>query len=158
MKLEYQGTWGSAAPFLDGEAAPANPFVAAIAFPSGESIKAIVYTTIIPGTVQDHGHSYRADKHRLTILVNTYGFVTPFHLPDGVGIEIVSTVAADFYRRGDKVCYVPRHAHGNLAHPDVEIGVVSSTNNDVVFVKYGAASPEIDVTSKATYPLDLFPL
>lgn len=36
----------------------------------------------------------------------------------------------------DRVAYVPTHAHGNLKHKDVELGIVSSTNTRFAFVKF----------------------
>lgn len=40
------------------------------------------------------------------------------------------------YKHGDKVRYVPNHAFGDPHHPDCQNGVVSSTNEHYVFVKY----------------------
>ena len=40
------------------------------------------------------------------------------------------------FKKGMKVIYIPTHADGNINHSDVEFGVVSSTNNTYVFVKY----------------------
>lgn len=37
---------------------------------------------------------------------------------------------------GMLVRYIPRHAHGNRAHRDVEYGVVSSTNHLYAFVRF----------------------
>jgi hypothetical protein len=37
--------------------------------------------------------------------------------------------------KGQRVAYVPTHAHGNLQHKDVEVGTVSSKNARFVFVK-----------------------
>ncbi len=64
------------------------------------------------------------------------------------------------YQRGDRVRYVPSHAHGDPKHPDVEYGIVSSCNEHAVFVRY---YPQISerwhgfegTTSKATDPEDL---
>lgn len=42
---------------------------------------------------------------------------------------------ADF-KAGDLVSYVPYHANGDRAHPDVEHGEVTSTNHKYVFVKF----------------------
>lgn len=36
-----------------------------------------------------------------------------------------------------QVAYVPYHAKGNIRHPDVEFGKVSSVRGDIVFVKFG---------------------
>jgi len=35
-------------------------------------------------------------------------------------------VNIDIFERGTQVLYVPRHAHGDLNHPDVEEGFVTS--------------------------------
>jgi hypothetical protein len=35
-----------------------------------------------------------------------------------------------------RVAYVPLHAHGDIAHPDVERGTVSSVNQRFAFVKF----------------------
>ena len=59
------------------------------------------------------------------------------------------------------VAYVPTHAEGDLDHADVEIGLVSSVNEQVVFVKY---KPQLmkfgweGATSQATDPNDLIAL
>ena len=37
---------------------------------------------------------------------------------------------------GDLVRYIPNHADGNVKHPDCQNGVVSSVNDNWVFVKY----------------------
>jgi hypothetical protein len=57
--------------------------------------------------------------------------------------------AADF-KAGDRVLYVPHHANGDTNHPDCERGVVTSTNEVNVFVRYGARTG-----SQATSPEDL---
>ena len=43
------------------------------------------------------------------------------------------------FKKGDKVRYVPNHANGDTLHPDCENGVVSTTNEKFVFVKYDNA-------------------
>ena len=43
------------------------------------------------------------------------------------------------FKRGDKVRYVPNHANGDVHHKDCQNGVVSSTNEKFVFVKYDNA-------------------
>ena len=40
------------------------------------------------------------------------------------------------FRHGDLVRYIPNHADGNVKHPDCQNGVVSSVNDNWVFVKY----------------------
>jgi hypothetical protein len=56
---------------------------------------------------------------------------------------------ADF-TPGDTVLYVPNHAHGDKTHPDCELGVVTSTNDVNVFVRYNGRTQ-----SQATSPDDL---
>ena len=38
--------------------------------------------------------------------------------------------------RGTQILYVPAHANGNIAHPDVEAGFVTSIAGDVIFCAY----------------------
>ena len=52
--------------------------------------------------------------------------------------------------KGDRVAYIPYHANGNINHPDVEYGEVTSMNKEYVFVRFG--NEEI---SKAVIPLRL---
>ena len=40
------------------------------------------------------------------------------------------------YKHSDPVRYIPNHANGDATHPDCQNGVVSSTNDNWVFVKY----------------------
>ena len=42
---------------------------------------------------------------------------------------------ADF-KKGDLVLYIPNHAGGDVCHDNCQRGVVSSTNDAWVFVKY----------------------
>jgi hypothetical protein len=52
---------------------------------------------------------------------------------------------------GDAVIYVPLHAHGDLTHPDVEHGVVTSTNSaGTIFVRFAG-----DINSKGCDAEDL---
>lgn len=51
---------------------------------------------------------------------------------------------------GARVRYVPNHAHGDLNHPDCELGIVTSWNEAAVFVRYGEQP-----NSKATSAEDL---
>lgn len=44
-------------------------------------------------------------------------------------------MASDF-TPGTPVAYIPLHANGDIEHPDVEYGIVSSSNEKYVFVKY----------------------
>lgn len=58
------------------------------------------------------------------------------------------------FEPGDKVRYVPNHAHGNVNHPDCEDGIVSSTNDVNVFVRYYYHAVLKD-TAQSTSPEDL---
>ena len=40
------------------------------------------------------------------------------------------------FERGDQIAYIPNHAFGDLAHPDVEYGFVTSTTEKVVFCRF----------------------
>jgi len=44
------------------------------------------------------------------------------------------------YLKGDQVRYVPGHAYGDSHHPDCELGVVTSTNEEYVFVRFDGKS------------------
>jgi hypothetical protein len=68
------------------------------------------------------------------------------------------------FKKGDKVTYIPSHARDTFnkrgSHPDIENGVVSSTNEKFVFVKYDNAACKMvtgdePYTSQATKPEDL---
>lgn len=64
----------------------------------------------------------------------------------------------DDFKRGDLVLYVPGHAHGDVNHPDIERGVVSSQNGKFVFVKNRVHIERFGwngTTSQATDPADL---
>lgn len=54
---------------------------------------------------------------------------------------------------GDKVRYVPLHAHGDRTHKDCEIGVVTSWNDKTIFVRYEKQHPSAN--GQATNPWDL---
>ena len=60
-------------------------------------------------------------------------------------------ISIDHWQPGMRAVYVPRHANGNLQHPDVEQGIVTSVNNQWVFVRFGG-----DATPKACDARDLF--
>ena len=55
------------------------------------------------------------------------------------------------WQPGMRALYMPREARGNLAHPCVEQGIVTSVTEQYVFVRFGA-----DVHSKACNPHDLW--
>ena len=59
---------------------------------------------------------------------------------------------------GVRVAYIPGHAHGEINHPDVEHGAVSSNNGKNVFVKFDKAVSRLGwegVTSQPCCPGDL---
>lgn len=41
------------------------------------------------------------------------------------------------FKPGMFVRYVPHHAHGDIKHPDCEMGVVTSRTETFVFVRFG---------------------
>ena len=64
------------------------------------------------------------------------------------------------FKKGERVRYIPHHAHGDIKHKDCENGVVSSTNNSWVFVKYDnlmciMTTGDEPYTAQATDPNDL---
>jgi len=48
---------------------------------------------------------------------------------------------------GDRVAYLPLHAGGDLSHPDVELGIITSIGMVYVFVRFDT-QPE-DAPGKA---------
>lgn len=67
------------------------------------------------------------------------------------------------FRKGMRVRYIPRHAHGDPNHKDCQDGVVSSTNPHWVFVKYDnlmciMTTGDEPYTAAATSRDDLIPL
>lgn len=64
------------------------------------------------------------------------------------------------FEHGMSVTYIPNHANGDINHPDCENGVVSSTNDKFVFVKYNNGDCVIKTgdepyTAQATKPENL---
>lgn len=64
------------------------------------------------------------------------------------------------FSKGERVIYVPNHAEGMTWHPDCQCGVVSSTNDKWVFVKYDnldcrMITGDEPYTAAATGPNDL---
>lgn len=63
-------------------------------------------------------------------------------------------MSTPYFLIGQKVLYVPNHANGDIEHPDVERGVVSSVNGGVaggyVFVAFGESR-----IPKACHPKNL---
>lgn len=59
--------------------------------------------------------------------------------------------------RGTQIAYVPTHAGGNLYHPDVEFGFVTSVKKDVAFCRYWSKYSPGELRTKANSegtPLD----
>lgn len=59
---------------------------------------------------------------------------------------------------GDRVRYVPLHAHGNPDHADCENGTVSSTNDHGIFVRFDTAIDRLGwegATAQSCNPSDL---
>jgi len=69
-------------------------------------------------------------------------------------------VKTSMFKKGMRVRYIPIHANGNIRHEDCENGVVSSTNDQWVFVKYDnldckMVTGDEPYTAQATCPDDL---
>lgn len=64
-------------------------------------------------------------------------------------------MTTDDFKPGDRVRYVPRHAHGDRSHADCENGIVSSKNDSNVFVRYYYKAGGLRDQSQATDPDDL---
>ena len=59
---------------------------------------------------------------------------------------------------GVRVAYIPGHAFGDMTHPDVEHGIVSSSNDKNVFVKFDRIVSRLGLdgtTSQSCCPEDL---
>ncbi len=110
---------------------------------------------LIIKTVLDVGSSVA-----IVTYINSTQLVRPWH--GGTPLNIVENCmnkASDFVH-GDKVTYIPGHAHGDPHHEDCESGVVSSVNDHTVFVKYDcllgcAITGNEPWTAKGTNPKDL---
>lgn len=65
-------------------------------------------------------------------------------------------MSAAAFATGDRVIYVPMHAHGDRTHADCEHGKVSSVSPyEIVFVRFDAAVARLGwdgATSQACYP------
>ncbi len=69
----------------------------------------------------------------------------------------METATHDF-KSGDRVRYVPRHAHGDQAHADCEDGTVSSISCGYIRVRFDAQVERIgwhNATAQACLPGDL---
>jgi len=40
------------------------------------------------------------------------------------------------FKKGDQIAYIPKHAEGNLRHPDVELGFVVNIVKDRVWCRF----------------------
>ena len=58
------------------------------------------------------------------------------------------------FNSGDSVRYIPKHAKGNINHPECENGIVTSTNEKYVFVRY-IRNNVLQSTAAATLPEQL---
>jgi hypothetical protein len=56
-------------------------------------------------------------------------------------------------RRGTQIAYVPRHANGDLDHPDVETCFVTSVNGDAAYCRYWSKSHPGELRTKANSEL-----
>lgn len=45
-----------------------------------------------------------------------------------------------FFKLKDQIAYIPTHANGDIEHPDVEHGFVTSVLGDTVFCRYWSKS------------------
>lgn len=64
----------------------------------------------------------------------------------------------DDFEPGDRVLYVPNHAHGDRSHKDCEAGTVSSKNSINVFVRFDESVRKFgwdEATSQACRPGNL---
>ena len=64
------------------------------------------------------------------------------------------------FEKGQRVMYIPTHAHGDRDHKDCQCGVVSSKNGAYIFVKYDNAVGQMitgdeNFTAQATLRTDL---
>jgi len=61
-------------------------------------------------------------------------------------------------KRGTQIAYVPMHADGDLDHPDVEFGFITSVRDDAAFCRYwrkGQAGQLRTVANSELTPLDM---
>lgn len=57
-----------------------------------------------------------------------------------------------------RVAYIPNHADGDINHPDVEYGYVSSRNNYYIFVRFDYQVNKLgwdETTSQACLPSNI---
>jgi len=63
------------------------------------------------------------------------------------------------FRERDQIAYIPTHADGDINHPDVEFGFVTSTNKnaDAVFCRYWHKEIRLLGTLRTTANSELTP-
>jgi len=67
-------------------------------------------------------------------------------------------VTPEDFKPNDRVAYVPHEAHGNVNHPNVQRGTVSSINKSFVFVRFDKTVARLGwegTTSQSCRPDDL---
>jgi hypothetical protein len=52
-------------------------------------------------------------------------------------------------KRGEQIAYVPTHVHGDLNHPDVQFGFVTSGPPDNYFCRYWVSKTSQELRTKA---------
>lgn len=52
-------------------------------------------------------------------------------------------------KRGDQIAYIPTHAEGDVAHPDVEFGFVTGVGKLCVFCRYWSKFSPGELRTKA---------
>jgi hypothetical protein len=71
---------------------------------------------------------------------------------------MASKISPKDFERHDRVAYIPNHADGNIKHPDVEYGYVTSIGTNNVFVKFDTQINKLgfdNCTAQACYPHNL---
>lgn len=61
-------------------------------------------------------------------------------------------------KRGTQIAYIPTHANGDIEHPDVELGFVTSVRDDVAFCRYWSKYSPDELRTKANSeatPIDM---
>jgi len=55
-------------------------------------------------------------------------------------------------KRGTQIIYIPPHAHGDLKHPDVETGFVTSVKEGLAFCRYWNKEVKGELRSTVSEP------
>ena len=58
----------------------------------------------------------------------------------------------EFYR-GMQIAYIPTHCNGDITHPDVELGFVTSVRGEYAFCRYWSKFSEGELRTKANSEL-----